>query len=116
MRYVIVLPDLGQTTTEAKVLEWRKQPGEKVSQGEALLAVETDKVDMDVESFASGYLRKILVEPGGIATALKPIAILTDTRDEPFEDAPAAAPAAKAPRKPGVVLEGVRKDAPRVAH
>jgi pyruvate/2-oxoglutarate dehydrogenase complex dihydrolipoamide acyltransferase (E2) component len=42
MRHVILLPDLGQTTSEAKVLQWWKQPGEKVLRGEPLLAVETD--------------------------------------------------------------------------
>ena len=61
MRHVILLPDLGQTTSEAKVLSWWKKPGDKVLRGEPLLAVETDKVDMDVESFVEGYLRESLV-------------------------------------------------------
>jgi pyruvate dehydrogenase E2 component (dihydrolipoamide acetyltransferase) len=96
VRYVIVLPDLGQTTVEAKVLEWRKRPGEFVSRGEPLLAVETDKVDMDVDSFADGYLRKILVESGEMAVALKPVAILTDGLDEPWEE---LAPVANLPER-----------------
>src|SRR6266540_6835798 len=87
MRHLIILPDLGQTTTEAKIIRWWKQPGERISRGEPLLAVETDKVDMDVESFANGYLRKILVEEGAIATALKPVAILTDSPEEPYAEA-----------------------------
>jgi pyruvate dehydrogenase E2 component (dihydrolipoyllysine-residue acetyltransferase) len=98
MRHVIVLPDLGQTTTEARVIEWRKQPGEKVARGEPLLAVETDKVDMDVEAFIGGYLRRILVGPGSLAVALKPIAILTDGPDEPYEEVGQAG--GRAPRVP----------------
>jgi len=128
MRHVIVLPDLGQTTTEAKVIEWRKQPGEKVSRGEPLLAVETDKVDMDVEAFTGGFLRQVLVAPGSLATALKPIAILTDTPDELYEAEPyeeearperkegrriAATPAAKARlRALGLGPEGLSGSGP----
>jgi pyruvate dehydrogenase E2 component (dihydrolipoamide acetyltransferase) len=43
-----------------------------------------------------GYLRQILAEPGTMATALHPVAILTDTPDEPFEESAAASPAAAA--------------------
>ena len=84
MQHVIVLPDLGQTTNEAKVLTWHKKPGDKVSKGEALVEVETDKVDMDIESFVGGYLREILAPEGSLATALAPVAILTDRLDEPY--------------------------------
>jgi pyruvate dehydrogenase E2 component (dihydrolipoamide acetyltransferase) len=91
MQHVILLPDLGQTTSEARVLQWWKQPGEKVLRGEPLLAVETDKVDMDVESFVDGYLRLVLVEAGAVATALRPVAILTDSPEEPYE-APSGTP------------------------
>ncbi len=96
MRHLILLPDLGQTTSEATVLQWLKQIGDKVSRGEPLLVVQTDKVDMDVESFAEGYLREVLVAEKTLATAMKPVAILTDTPDEAYErltDAPSMAPA-----------------------
>ena len=93
----IILPDLGQTTSEGKVLRWRKQLGDYVARGERLLEVETDKVTMDVEAYAAGYLREILVTKGQMATALEPIAILTDDPTEPYErkaqDAPAPASA-----------------------
>jgi pyruvate dehydrogenase E2 component (dihydrolipoamide acetyltransferase) len=91
MRLVITLPDLGQTTNEAKVLSWWKRPGEKVARGEPLLVVETDKVNMDVESFAGGYLREVLVEAGTVVAARDPIAILTDTLEEAY-DSPAPSP------------------------
>src|SRR5882724_8087179 len=99
MRHVILLPDLGQTTSEATVLKWWKRPGEKVHRGEPLLAVETDKVDMDVESFVDGFLRQVLVESGAVATALKPVAIVTDSPEETYDvpnaERVGAAPAAK---------------------
>ena len=123
MRHVILLPDLGQTTSEAKVLKWWKQPGDRVLRGEPLLAVETDKVDMDVESFVDGYLRQALVESGTVASAQQPIAILTDTPDEKYADVPAAvgtapqriaaSPAAKSlARELGMDLGAIRGSGP----
>jgi pyruvate dehydrogenase E2 component (dihydrolipoamide acetyltransferase) len=96
MQYTIVLPDLGQTTNEARILKWLKCVGEPVTRGEPLLAVETDKVDMEVESFENGFLREVLVPEGEKATALAPIAILTEGADEPYQrpgDHPAEPPA-----------------------
>jgi pyruvate dehydrogenase E2 component (dihydrolipoamide acetyltransferase) len=48
------------------------------------VAVETDKVDMEVEAFESGYLRELLAEEGSMASALAPVAILTDTPEEKY--------------------------------
>ena len=85
MVHTITMPDLGQTVSEGKILRWLKKPGDKVSRGEFLLEVETDKVTMEVESYVSGYLRAILIEQGQMGSALSPIAIVTDGSDEPFE-------------------------------
>ncbi len=111
MRHVIILPDLGQTTNEATIRQFLKKPGEHVTRGEPILAVSTDKVEMEVESFANGYLRQWLAEEGTLATAMSPVAIVTDTADEPYsppgDDAKAVLaeteqkPAAVAPVKSG---------------
>src|ERR1700694_3631445 len=58
---------------------------------------------MDVESFVDGFLRQVLVESGAIATALKPVAIVSDSLEETYDvlDAtpvvPAAIPSVRAP-------------------
>jgi pyruvate dehydrogenase E1 component alpha subunit len=91
MQKTIILPDLGQTTAEARVVAWLKQPGDFVRRGEPIVTVETDKVNMDVEAFDSGYLRECLIPSDCIATALGAIAILTDSPDEPY-DAPSVEP------------------------
>jgi acetoin:2,6-dichlorophenolindophenol oxidoreductase subunit alpha len=85
MVHIITMPDLGQTVSEGKILRWLKKPGDRVSRGEYLLEVETDKVTMEVESYVSGYLRAILVEVGQMGGALSPIAIVTDGSEEPFK-------------------------------
>jgi pyruvate dehydrogenase E2 component (dihydrolipoamide acetyltransferase) len=85
MKHIIILPDLGQTTSEAKILKWQKAVGEGVVLGEPLIEVETDKATMEIESYAEGYLREMLVQEGDVVSALLPIAIITDTLDEAYE-------------------------------
>jgi acetoin:2,6-dichlorophenolindophenol oxidoreductase subunit alpha len=85
MTHRVVMPDLGQTVAEGKIIRWLKKPGDRVARGDVLLEVETDKVTMEVESYTAGYLRVLLVEEGHMAGALAPIAILTDAPDEPSE-------------------------------
>lgn len=80
-----------------------------MSRGEPILAVSTDKVEMEVESFANGYLRQWLAEEGTLASAMSPVAIVTDTAEEAYvapgdeskpeqvaaENKPAATPSVK---------------------
>lgn len=106
MMHTILMPDCGQTTNEGKILRLLKKPGEKISRGEYLLEVETDKVSMEVESYLTGYLRQVLVSEGQIVSAMAPIALVTDTLEEPLESweqkvtapTPLPEPAAVAPR------------------
>jgi len=88
MKHTIIMPDLGQTTSEAKVVRWLKDLGDKVSAGEPLLEVETDKATMEVEAYVGGYLRKRLAEEGNLVSAMSPIAILTDSSEEALEEEP----------------------------
>src|SRR6266498_3716838 len=97
MKHVIILPDLGQTTSEAKIVSWLKNSGDKVDMGEPLLEVETDKATMVVEAYVGGYLRKKLAGEGEIVAATNPLAIVTDTQDESFEEEPEARPASGVP-------------------
>ena len=50
--------------------------GDKVSVGDMVLVVESDKADMDVESFEEGYIAKILTDAGETAAVGDPIALL----------------------------------------
>src|SRR4026209_1799451 len=86
MKHVIIMPDLGQTTSEAKIVSWLKAPGDKLAMGEPLLEVETDKATMDVEAYVGGFLRKRLANEGDMVSASNPVAILTDTLDEEFDE------------------------------
>jgi pyruvate dehydrogenase E2 component (dihydrolipoamide acetyltransferase) len=58
------MPKLTDTMEEGVLLAWKKREGDVVQAGEALAEIETDKAVMDLEAFASGILRKILVQNG----------------------------------------------------
>ena len=78
----VFMPALSSTMTEGKVVQWLKQEGDAVSKGEALVVVESDKADMDVESFEDGYLGSIVIEEGGTANVGAPIAYIAETEGE----------------------------------
>lgn len=82
MIHDIFMPALSSTMTEGKIVEWTKSPGDKVEKGETVVIVESDKADMDVESFNEGYLAVILVEAGASAPVGNAIAYLAETEAE----------------------------------
>ncbi len=66
MPYDVLMPQLGMTMTEGSVVQWLKKPGELVKNGEFLFIVQTDKVDMEIESACSGTFIESLVELGQV--------------------------------------------------
>jgi len=81
----VEMPKMGDTMEEGKILRWIKQEGDVVKKGESLAEVETDKVNIEIEAFASGVLRKILVPEGNSAPIGAGIALI-GTPDEPLPD------------------------------
>ena len=79
MSHEIFMPALSSTMTEGKIVEWLKNPGDKVERGESVLVVESDKADMDVESFQDGYLAAVLMPAGSTA----PVGCLLYTSPSP---------------------------------
>ena len=59
----VSMPEMGESVTEGTVLEWHKQEGEFIEEGETLVEVSTDKVDAEVPAPASGTITKILAQP-----------------------------------------------------
>lgn len=114
----VFMPALSSTMTEGKIVSWTKTPGDKVEKGETVVIVESDKADMDVESFYEGYLATIVVEAGGVAPVGSAIALLAETEAE-IEDAKkqgaAAAPVATPSPVPAAAPEPVAVAAAPVA-
>jgi pyruvate dehydrogenase E2 component (dihydrolipoamide acetyltransferase) len=72
----VEMPKMGDTMEEGKILHWLKTEGEQVKKGEMLAEVETDKVNIEIEAFAGGVLRKILVGEGSSAPIGAAIALI----------------------------------------
>lgn len=122
------MPALSSTMTEGKIVSWIKSEGDKLAKGDSVVVVESDKADMDVETFYDGFLAKIIVEEGSVAPVGSAIALLAESEDEiadaiakaagvsvsstpasaPEVKAETASPAAAAPEK-------VKVDAPAAA-
>ncbi|MCS5693537.1 2-oxo acid dehydrogenase subunit E2 [Cyanobium sp. FGCU-6] len=109
----IFMPALSSTMTEGKIVEWLKKPGDRVERGESVLVVESDKADMDVESFNEGFLAAVLMPAGGTAPVGETIGLIVESEAEiaevqanapaaPAAAAPVAAPPAPAPPAPAV--------------
>ena len=93
-----LMPRLGADMTAGKVVKWLKRPGEQIKRGEVIAIVETDKANVDVESFIAGVLEKILVEPGDERLPVgTPLALIrAEGAAEPAAVALTAAPIAAA--------------------
>ncbi|MBV9263775.1 MAG: E3 binding domain-containing protein, partial [Candidatus Eremiobacteraeota bacterium] len=60
----VTLPEMGESVTEGSIVEWRRSVGEFVAEGDPLVEVTTDKVDVEVPATASGQLTEILAREG----------------------------------------------------
>ncbi|MEG4502282.1 dihydrolipoamide acetyltransferase family protein [Microcoleus sp. F6_B4] len=101
----VFMPALSSTMTEGKIVSWIKSAGDKVEKGETVVVVESDKADMDVESFYEGYLAIIIVPAGEVAPVGAAIALVAETEAEiaTAQQQGAAAPTAAAAPAPSPV-------------
>ncbi|HMO02215.1 MAG TPA: dihydrolipoamide acetyltransferase family protein [Oligoflexia bacterium] len=75
----MVMPQMGESITEAKILKWRVKPGDKVERDQVILEISTDKVDSEIPAPASGYLSEILYKEGDVVPVKKVIAIISES-------------------------------------
>jgi pyruvate dehydrogenase E2 component (dihydrolipoamide acetyltransferase) len=120
----IAIPKLGMTMTEATLVEWKAGEGDRVEKGDVVLAIQTEKINWDVEASASGYVH-ILVEQDVTAPVGRVVGLIAETKEElealqkepareilttapePAQAAPAAAAppvAASAGRREGIAI------------
>jgi len=94
----VIMPALELAQETGKVLKWRKNPGDRVSKGEPIVEIETDKVTVEIEAPASGVLREVTAQPGDVVPVGKTIALIfaageTGTAGAPLVVTPAASAA-----------------------
>ena len=96
------MPQLGETVTEGTITRWHKQVGDAVAVDDVLFEVSTEKVDTEVPSAHAGFVRAVHVPEGDTVPVGTLLAVITDTADEPLDEAPSAPepPSAAAAARP----------------
>jgi pyruvate dehydrogenase E2 component (dihydrolipoamide acetyltransferase) len=99
MAYIIEMPKLTDTMTEGTLARWLKKEGDKVTAGEEIAEVETDKATVTMPADESGVLGKIYVPDGGKVAMGTPLAVIVNP-GEAIPDAPAPRAKASGPSGP----------------
>ena len=97
MAETITMPKLGFDMAEGTLVRWVRNEGENINKGDVLAEIETDKATVEVESSASGVVRKLLVDQGAVVPIGAAIAIV-GSADEKIDEpkAVSAQPSTKA--------------------
>ncbi|HET9920157.1 MAG TPA: 2-oxoglutarate dehydrogenase complex dihydrolipoyllysine-residue succinyltransferase [Ktedonobacteraceae bacterium] len=98
MSVEVHVPELGESIVDAVVGIWEKHEGDAVQQGDVLVELETDKVNLEVSAEQSGILQKILKQEGDVVTVGEAIGVIGEQAEvsTPVSSAPAASPAQNA--------------------
>jgi pyruvate dehydrogenase E2 component (dihydrolipoamide acetyltransferase) len=91
----VIMPKLGQSEETVKIVRWRKQLGETIAKGDIIFEIETDKAVLEVESYYTGTLLKIVAGEGVTVPVQTTVAFVGD----PGEPVPDAAPVPVLPKK-----------------
>src|SRR5207253_7152457 len=102
----VIMPKLSPTMEEGQLSRWLKKEGDRVSMGEPLAEIDTDKATMEMQALSNGVLRKILVNEGESAPLGQLIAVI----GEPDEDIQALL--TEAPAKPAPPAQPAPASAP----
>lgn len=78
MQKEVIIPRLGSSdeSDEVRILRWLKEPGDQVKKGDGLLEVETDKVNVEIESPGDGLLKEIKAQVGDIVKFSSVVAVI----------------------------------------
>ncbi len=103
MAETITMPKLGFDMQEGTLVRWLRNEGETINKGDVLAEIETDKATVEVESSASGVIRRLIVDQGAVVPIGAPIAVV-GAKDEKIEEiaAPATPPKETAPTSAAV--------------
>lgn len=121
MAEAILVPQVGQDLTEAKVVELHVKLGDKVKKGDLVAVVESEKASFEVEAFSEGVVISLPWQVGDVATVLEPLMHVGAEGEVVAASAAPAAPAVAAPAPVAapvvapVVAEPVRVAEPMAA-
>ncbi len=105
----IRMPKLSDTMEEGTLIAWRKSPGDAIRRGEILADIETDKADMEFESYTEGTIHSFLIEPGAcvpVGTLIAVIQLPGETAEQVESGLAGAASSAPRPAAAPVAAPG----------
>ncbi|MCB0072481.1 MAG: hypothetical protein KDE20_13525, partial [Caldilineaceae bacterium] len=82
MATAVIMPKLGNTVESTIIVEWKKQVGDVVAEGDILCDVETDKAVMEVPSTVAGTLLVLLADAGDEVPVMTEIAVIGAAGDD----------------------------------
>src|SRR5271165_2419326 len=86
----VTLPEMGESVTEGSIVEWRKRVGDFVAEGDPLVEVTTDKVDVEVPAPTSGVVTQIIAREGETVPVGAALAEIDTSKTEGTAPAPKA--------------------------
>lgn len=107
-----LMPQLGADMSAGKLIQWRKNVGDRVRRGDIIADVETDKADIEVEVFSTGVIEKVLIQPGEKVPVGTVMAIIREEGKPAGAEVPALPREVAGPPPPGVA---VQRPSPRAA-
>ena len=110
MATVVNMPQMGYDMQEGTLVRWLKSEGSEVKLGETIAEIETDKAVVELESAATGVLRKLLVSEGATVPVGRPIGVI-GAEDEEIPDDIVQEPPAEEP--PAAEADSVPLPAPQ---
>jgi 2-oxoisovalerate dehydrogenase E2 component (dihydrolipoyl transacylase) len=99
-RYVFKLPDLGEGTVEAEIVQWRVQPGDQIAEDDALVEMMTEKATVEVPAPVGGRVLSVTGGPGDRVAVGSELAVFETEKSQPAAAAAAAVGAVKADEAP----------------
>src|SRR5690606_40719216 len=109
--YQLLLPRMGESVSEATIVKWLKQPGDRIEADEPVLEIATDKVDSDVPSPYNGVLLEQRVSVDDVARVGDVVALIEVEGDEE-ETVPVHVHAETEPVKPAAPETAPRPPVP----
>jgi pyruvate dehydrogenase E2 component (dihydrolipoamide acetyltransferase) len=104
----VIMPKLSPTMEEGQLSRWLKKEGDKVSMGEPLAEIDTDKATMEMQALGNGVLRKIFIQEGESAPLGQLIAIIGEP-DEDISSIATPAPASTTAKPDAPVADAAPK-------
>jgi len=105
-RFEFKLPDLGEGTVDAEIIEWHVKPGDRVNEDDAIVEVMTEKANIEVPSPVTGTVISTTGEPGDLVPVGSILIVFETDVDAKVVAKPAAAPVSKpAERSVAAVVE-----------